>query len=82
MMPAMVMATNGRHTMVSLKIDPLTLLSLAAFLAAAVYLLGEIMELFMLRRRRRKRSQDLSQMQCPAFMLQGKESNSIYSNKI
>ena len=59
------------HTVIKLQIDPLTLLSLAAFLAAAVYLLSELAELLMLRRRRRKRSPD-SLQHCDAVVIQGK----------
>ena len=63
---------SNRHTIVKLAIDPLTLFSIAAFLAAAVYFLNEIVELLMLRRKRRKRNQeDVSQ--CNAFVLKGKQ---------
>ena len=61
------------HTVIKLQIDPLTLLSLAAFLAAAVYLLNELAELLMLRRRRRKRSPELSLQHCDAVVIQGKQ---------
>ena len=60
-----------RHTTVKLHIDPLTLLSLAAFLAAAVYLLNEIFELLMLLRKRRKKRSS-SEVPICDFILKGK----------
>ena len=65
------METAERHTMIKLQVDPLTLVSLAAFLAAAVYLLSEVFELFMLGRKRRKRSQIQSSQQT-CSVLEGK----------
>ena len=59
-----------------LVVDPLTLLSLGAFLAAAVYLLNELIAMSMLMMRRRKRDL-ISLDQIPNLLYEGK----IFINK-
>ena len=63
-------SSGSGHDCCPLVVDPLTLLSLGAFLAAAVYLLNELIAMSMLMRRR-KRSLTESKA-WPILMLEGR----------
>jgi len=63
-------SSGSGHDCCPLVVDPLTLLSLGAFLAAAVYLLNELIAMSMLMRRR-KRSL-IKSKNWPILMLEGR----------
>lgn len=63
---------SSSHDCCPLVVDPLTLLALGAFLAAAVYLLNELIAMSMLMMaRKRKRSANLAK-DLPMSMLEGR----------
>ena len=72
---------HSHHTTVKLKIDPVDLLTIAAFLAAAVFLINEILVLLMLMRkkRRKKRSPNEEIPNCD-FILRGKYQSQKIAN--
>ena len=63
---------HSHHTTVKLKIDPVDLLTIAAFLAAAVFLINEILVLLMLMRKKRRKKRSPNEIPHCDFMLRGK----------